>query len=98
MHHFFSFPVVQSQNHVQLFATPWTAAGQASLSITVFQSLLKLMYLELVMVSNPLILCCPLLHLLSIFPSIGVFSYESALRMRWPKYWSFSFSISCSNE
>ena len=72
MHHFFSFPVVQSQNHVQLFATPWTAAGQASLSITVFQSLLKLMYLELVMVSNPLILCCPLLHLLSIFPSIGL--------------------------
>ena len=97
MHLFFSFPVVQSQNHVQLFATPWTAACQASLSITIFQSLLKLMYLELVMLSNYLILCHPLL-LPSIFPSIRVFSNESALRIRWPKYWSLSFSISPSSE
>ena len=83
--------------HVQLFATPWTAACQASLSITNSQSLLKLMSTESVMPSNHLILSCPLL-LPSIFPSIRVFSSESMLRIRWPKYWSFSFSISPSNE
>ena len=81
-----------------LFATPWTAARQASLSITSSQSLLKLMSIELVMPSNHLILCRPLLLPPSIFPSIRVFSNESALRIRWPKYWSFSFSISPSNE
>ena len=80
-----------------LFATPWTAARQASLSITNSQSLLKLMSVELVMPSNHLILC-HLLLLPSIFPSIRVFSNESALRIRWPKYWIFSFSISASNE
>ena len=74
-------------------ATPWTAACQASLSITNSQSLLKLMSIESVMPSNHLILCCPLLLLPSIFPSIRVFSNESALCIRWPKYWSFSFSI-----
>ena len=78
-------------------ATPWTAARQASLFITNSQSLPKLMSIELVMLSNLLILCCPLLPP-SIFPSIRVFSNESALRMRWPKYWSFSFNISPSNE
>ena len=78
-------------------ATPWTAACQASLSIADSRSLLKLMSIELVMPSNHLILCCPLL-LPSIFPSIRVFSNESALHIRWPKYWSFSFSISPSNE
>ena len=83
---------------VQLFATPWTTARQASLSITNSRSLLKLMSNELVMPSNHLILCHPLLFLPSIFPSIRVFSNESALRIRWPKYWSFSFSISPSNE
>ena len=88
----------QSLSHVQLFATPWTAAYQASLSITNSQSLLKLMYTKLVMPSNHLILCCPLLFSPSIFPSIRVFSNESALRIRWPKDWSFSFSISPSNE
>ena len=77
---------------------PWTAAGQASLSITNSQSLLKLMSIESVMPSNILILCHLLLLLSSIFPSIRVFSSESVLRMRWPKYWSFSFSISPSNE
>ena len=77
---------------------PWTAARQASLSITNSWRLLKLMSIELVMPSNHLILCCPLLLLPSIFPSIRVFSSESALRIRWPKYWSFSFSISPSNE
>ena len=76
----------------------WTAAGQASLSITNSQSLLKLMSMESVMPSNHLILCCSLLLLPSIFPSIRVFSNESALQIRWPKYWSFSFSISPSNE
>ena len=81
-----------------LFVTPWTGARQASLSITIFQSLLKLMAIESVMPSNHLILCRPLLLLPSIFPSIQVFSNESALRIRWPKYWSFSFSISPSNE
>ena len=89
---------VQSLSHVQLFATPWTAACQASLSITNAQSLLKLMSIESVMPSNHLILCCPLLLLPSVFPSIRVFSNESVLRIRWPKYWSFSFSISPSNE
>ena len=89
---------VQSLSHVQQFVTPWTAAHQASLSITNSQSLLKLMSIESVMPSNHLILCCPLLRLPSIFPSIRVFSNESALLIRWPKYWSFSFSISPSNE
>ena len=88
---------VQWLSHVWLFATPWTAAPQASLSITNFQSLLKLMSIELVVPSNHLILCYPLL-LPSIFPRIRVFSNELVLRIRWPKYWSFSFSISASNE
>ena len=88
---------VQSLSHVRLFVTPWTAAHQASLSITNSRSLLKLMSIESVMPSNHLILCCPLL-LPSIFPSIRVFSNESVLHIRWPKYWSFSFSISPSNE
>ena len=92
------FSSVQSLSRVRLFATPWTAAHQASLSIANSQSLLKLMSIELVMPSNHLILCHPLLLLPSIFPSIGVFSSESVLRIRWPKYWSFSFSISPSNE
>ena len=83
----------QSHSHVWLFATPWSAARQASLSITYSQSLLKSMSIELVMPSNHLNLCCPLLLLLSIFPSIRVFSNESVLRIRRPKYWSFSFSI-----
>ena len=87
----------QSLSRVRLFATPWTAARQASLSIN-FQSLLKLMSIEWVMPSNHLILCCPLLLLPSIFPSIRVFSNESVLYIRWPKYWSFSFSISPANE
>ena len=89
---------VQSFSCVQLFATPWNAARQASLSITNTQSLPKLMSIELVMPSNHLILCCPLLLLPSIFSCIGVFSNESALCIRWPKYWSFSFNISPSNE
>ena len=80
------------------FATPWTAACQASLSITNFRNLLKLMSIETVMPSNHLILCRPLLHPPSIFPSIRVFSNELVLCIRWPKYWSFSFSISPSNE
>ena len=84
-------------SHVCLFATPWTAARQASLSITNSWSLLKLMSIESVMPSNHLILCHPLL-LPSILPSIGVFSNESVLRIRWPQYWSFSFSITPSNE
>ena len=89
---------VQSLSHVRLFATPWTAAHQASLSITNSWSLPKLMSVESVMPSNHLILCHPLLLVPSIFPSIRVFSNESALRMRWPKYYSFSFNISPSNE
>ena len=89
---------VQSLSCVQLFATPWTAAHQASLSITNYQSLLKLMSIESVMPPNRLILCHPLLLLPSIIPSIRVFSNESVLRIRWPKYWSFSFNISPSNE
>ena len=87
-----------SDSRVQYFADPWTAARQASLSITSSRSLLKLMSFELVMPSNHLILCHPLLLLPSIFPSIRVFSNESVLHIRWPKYWSFSFSISPSNE
>ena len=94
----FLLSLVQSLSHVWLFATPWTAACQASLSITNSQSLLKLMSIELVMPSNHLILCHPLLLLPSIFPSIRVFSSESALCITWPKYWSFSFSISPSSE
>ena len=93
-----SFVVVQSVSRIWFFATPWTAACQASLSITISQSLLKLMSIESVMPSNHLILCRPLLLLPSIFPNIRVFSNGSALRMRWPKYWSFSFSFSPSNE
>ena len=86
---------VQSLSHIQHFVTPWTAACQVSLSITNPQSLLKLMSIRLVMPSNHLILCYPLLP--SVFPSIRVFSNKSALRIRWPKYWSFSFSIGPSN-
>ena len=89
---------VQSLSHVQLFVTPWTAACQASLYITNSQSLLKLMPIESVMPSNHLILCHPALLPPSIFPSIRVFSNESVLCIRWPKYWSFSFSIGTSNE
>ena len=89
---------VQSLSHVQLFAIPWTAARQPSLSITNSWSLLKLMSIESVMTSNHLILCRPLLLPPSIFASIRVFSNESALHIKWPKYWSFSFSISLSNE
>ena len=89
---------VQLLSRVRLFATPWTAARQTSLSITSSQSLLRLMSIKLVMPSNHLILCRPLLLLTSIFPSIRVFSSESVLHIRWPKYWSFSFSISPSNE
>ena len=88
---------VQSLSRVWLFATPWTASCQASRSITNSRSLLKLMSIESVMPSNHLILCCPLL-LPSVFPSIKVFSNESVLCIRWPKYWSFSFSISPPNE
>ena len=90
--------VVQSLSRVQLSATPWTAARQASLSITNSRSSLRLTSIESVTPSNHLILCHPLLLLPSIFPSIRVFSNESALCIRWPKYWSFSFSISPSNE
>ena len=89
---------VQSLSRVQLFATQRTAARQASLSITNSQRLLKLMPIESEIPSNHLILCHTLLHPPSIFPSIRVFSNESALRIRWPKYWTFSFSISPSNE
>ena len=89
---------VQSLSHVPLFATPWAAACQASLSITNSWSLHKLLVVESVMPSNHLILCCPLLLTPSIIPSIRVFSNESALRIRWPKYWSFSFNISPSKE
>ena len=92
------FSSTQPLGRVQLFAIPWTAACQASLSITNSQSLLKLMSIKSVMPSNHMILCCPLLLLPSIFPSVRVFSNESVLRMRWPKYWSFSFSIRASNE
>ena len=91
------FSSVQSLSHVQLCATPWTAALQASLSIANIRSLLKLISMESVMPSNHIILCHPLL-LPSIFPSIRVFSNESVLHIRWPKYWSFSFNIRLSNE
>ena len=96
----YQFSSVQSLSHVRLFVTPWTAAHQASLSITNSQRLFKLMSVESVMSSNHLILCHPLLLLPSIFPSIRVFYNESVLHIRWPKYWSFSFSfsISPSNE
>ena len=93
-----SFSSVQSLSRVWLFVIPWIAARQASLSITISQSLLKLMSIKSVMPSNHLILCHPLLLLPSVFPSIRVFSSESVLQIRWPKYWSFSFSISPSNE
>ena len=89
---------VQLLSHVRLSVTPWTATHQAFLSITNSQSLFKPLSIELVMPSNHLILCRPLLLLPSIFTSIRVFFSESALRIRWPKYWSFSFSISHSNE
>ena len=89
---------VQSLSRVRLFVTPWTAARRASLSITRSRSLLKLMFIESVMASNRLILCHPLLLPPSILPSIRVFSNESALCIRWPKYWNLSFSISPSNE
>ena len=92
------FNSVQLFSHVRLFATPWIAARQASMSVTNSWSLLKLTSIESVMPSSRLILCRPLLLLPSIFPSIKVFSNESTLRMRWPKYWSFSFNISPSNE
>ena len=92
------FSSIQLLSCIRLFVTPWTAAGQASLSITNYQSLLKLMSIESVMPSNQLILYRPLLLLPSIFPSIRVFSNESVLHIRWPKYWSFSFSISPSND
>ena len=92
------FSSVQSLSRVRFFATPWTAAHQASLFITNSQSLPKLMPIESVMPSSHLILCSPLLLLPSIFPSIKVFSDESALHIRWPKYWNFSFNISPSNE
>ena len=92
------FSSVQLLSHVWLFATPWTAAHQASLHMTNSQSLLKLMSIKSVILSNHLILCHPLLLQPSIFPSIRVFSNESVLHIRWPKYWSFSFNISPSNE
>ena len=92
------FSSVQLLSCVQLFATPWTPAHQASLSITNSWSLLKLMSIVLVMPCSHLILCHPLLLPPSIFPSMGVFSNESVLHIRWPKYWSFSFSISPSSE
>ena len=94
----FSVFSVQSLSRVQLFVTPWTAARQASLSITNSRSLLKLISIELVMLSNHLILCRPLLLLPSIFPNINVFFNDSVLHIRWPKYRIFSFSISPSNE
>ena len=95
---YIQFSSVQSLSHVRLFVTPWTAACQASLSITNSQSLFKLTSIESVMPSNHLILCRPLFFPPSIFPSIRIFSDESALHIRWPKYWSFSFNISPSNE
>ena len=94
----FQFSSVQSLSRVRLFATPWTAARQASLSITNSQSLLKRMSIELLLPPNHLILCCLLLLPPSIFPSLRVFSNESVHCIRWPKYWSFSFNISPSNE
>ena len=96
--YYYQFSSVQLLSHVQLFATPWTAALQASLSITNSRSLLKLMSIESVMPSNHLIFCHHLLLPPSIFPNIKIFSNESVLCVRWSKYWSFSFSISPSNE
>ena len=93
--HFIS---VQLLSNIWLFVTPWTTTHQASLFITNFQSLFKRMSVESVMLSNHVILCCPLLLLPSVSPSIRVFSNESVLHIRWPKYWSFSFSIGSSNE
>ena len=93
-----SFSSVQLLSRVRLFVTPWTAARKAPLSITSSWTLLKFMSIELMMPSSHLILSCPLLLLPSIFPSIRVFSNESVLCIRWPKYWSFNFSISPSNE
>ena len=90
--------VVHLLSHVWLFATPWTSARQASLSFTSSRSLFKLLSIESVMPSNHLTLCHPLLLLSSVFPSIRIFSSESTLRIRWSKYWSFSFSISSSSE
>ena len=98
MHACIQFSSVQSLSHARLAVTPWTVARQASLSITNSQSLLELMSIESVMPSNHLILCRPLLLLPSMFPSIRVFSNESVLRIRWPKYQSFSFSISPSSD
>ena len=94
----YQFSSVQSLSRVRLLATPWIAACQASLSITNSWSLLKLLSIESMMPSNRLILCRPILLSPSIFPSIRVFSNDSVLCIRWPKYWSFSFSISPSNE
>ena len=94
----FQVSSVQSLSHVQLFAAPWNAANQACLSITSSQGVLKIMSTKSVMSSNHLILCNPFLFLPSIFPNIRVFSNESVLHIRWPKYWHFSFSISPSNE
>ena len=94
----YQFSSVQSLSHVRLFATPWTAARQASLSITNSWRLLKQMSIEMVMPYNHLIFYRPLLLLPSFFPSIRVFSNESALHIKWPKYWSFSFSLSLSNK
>ena len=90
--------VFQLPSHVRLFVTPWTAAHQASLSFIISWSLLKLMSIKSVMPSSHFIFCCPLLLFPSIFPSVKVFSNEWALCIRWPKYWSFSFSISSSND
>ena len=92
------FVVVQSHSHVRLFVNPWTAAHKASLSFAISWNLLKIMSIESTMPSNYLILCQPLLHLLSTFPSIRIFSNEAAPSIRWPKYCSFSFNISPSNE
>ena len=97
-HSIFQFNSVQSLSRVWLFVTPWTAGHQASLSITKSWSLLKLKSLKWLISSNHLILCCPLLLLPSVFPSIRVFSKKSVLHIRWPKYGSFSFSMSPSNE
>ena len=94
----YSVSSVQSHSHVRLFATPWIAARQASLSITNSRSLPRPMSIKSVMPSSHLILCCPLLLLPPVLPSIRVFSSESTLHMRWPKYWSFSFNISPSSE
>ena len=94
----FQLSSVQSLSHVRLFVTPWTAAQQTSLSFTISPSLLKLMPIESVMPSNHLILCYPLVLLPPIFPTIRVFHNESDLLIKWPKYWSFSVSISTSNE